>query len=543
VQITNDRLAALESNVDVLQPIGTVSQVTSKAVPAAQKTRSMASAIDLIPYGSLTGTALITFNDVATGNYDGIFESDGASFAERFVGQILSFSGDSDVLSSSATGPLTLQVGDANDNLYVLAYSPSAVLTGLGPIGAPSGAAIGEGSFAVLFDFDQSEFGFTTVGGGGGEESATIHFFKRDGTLIETVVVGTAGSTTQGFRRVGGVNDIAGISVHNDDGGGIGYDDLIHDVQGVPGPPPPPSNQDPTANAGFDQTVTCVGSSGATVDLDGSGSMDPDTDPLTYAWSWASGTASGLKPTISLAPGTHLITLTVDDGKGGTDTDTVQISIVEDTTPPVITLNGAVSVTLECGLDTYVEAGATAVDDCDGPVSVSVSGSVSDAVGEYEIMYTATDAVGNTATSTRTVTVQDTTDPELTLSVDTPTLWSPNHKMNLIGLSVTVVDACDGSPSVTAVVVSNEPDDANGNGDGKTTGDIQINGGASVSSNASPSVAFDPVNDQLELRAERAGMGSGREYTITLTAVDLSGNATFESVVVSVPHSQGKSGK
>ena len=48
-------------------------------------------------------------------------------------------------------------VGAANQNLNVFTFTTSQVLTGLGPLGFPDGDAIGEGSFAVLFDFDQSE--------------------------------------------------------------------------------------------------------------------------------------------------------------------------------------------------------------------------------------------------------------------------------------------------------------------------------------------------------------------------------------------------
>ncbi len=208
----------------------------------AQPTVRAASPINEVDPSSLTCAGEITFDDVTGGtapgtNFDSVFESDGADFAERFAGQALSFSGNFDVLSGTPTSPLTLQVGDPNDNLNVFLFTGtgSQVLTGLGPLGFPSGSAIGEGSFAVLFDFDQSEFGFDLVGGNAG--SATVNFFKRDGSLIDTVILTGLSDQSYGFARDGGVNDVAGISVHNDDVAGIGFDNLCHDVAGVPGQP------------------------------------------------------------------------------------------------------------------------------------------------------------------------------------------------------------------------------------------------------------------------------------------------------------------
>jgi K319-like protein len=96
-------------------------------------------------------------------------------------------------------------------------------------------------------------------------------------------------------------------------------------------------NTPPVANAGADRTVECTSHTGTSVTLNGSASFDPDLDSLTYTWRDASNTviATGPTPTISLALGTRTFTLTVDDGRGGTDIDTVVIT-VQDTTPPTI---------------------------------------------------------------------------------------------------------------------------------------------------------------------------------------------------------------
>lgn len=93
----------------------------------------------------------------------------------------------------------------------------------------------------------------------------------------------------------------------------------------------------------------------------------------------------------------------------------------EDTTAPVITLNGPSAVTMECGGD-YVDAGASAEDDWDGPVEVTVSGTVNTTVpGVYYISYSAVDSEGNeTVPRVRTVTVVDTTQPVLELLGDNP---------------------------------------------------------------------------------------------------------------------------
>lgn len=83
----------------------------------------------------------------------------------------------------------------------------------------------------------------------------------------------------------------------------------------------------------------------------------------------------------------------------------------DDATAPVVTLNGAESVTISLNSNAYVELGATADDDKDGAITPVISGTVNkDLAGTYIITYSATDAAGNEGTATRTVIVKNDAD-------------------------------------------------------------------------------------------------------------------------------------
>ena len=115
------------------------------------------------------------------------------------------------------------------------------------------------------------------------------------------------------------------------------HSDNVFKIAGVAAP----TNRPPTANAGPDQTVECTEPGGTIVTLDGTGSSDPDDDLLTYTWTGffpeGGGTTTGATPAITLPFGVSTIALTVEDGNGGTDNDTVDI-MVDDTTPPAISV-------------------------------------------------------------------------------------------------------------------------------------------------------------------------------------------------------------
>ena len=116
--------------------------------------------------------------------------------------------------------------------------------------------------------------------------------------------------------------------------------------------------------------------------------------------------------------GTYEVTYNVSDPSGNAAVTVIRTVNVVDTTPPVITLKGSSQVTLEAGVDTYKELGATATDNVDGIFAATVGGDTVDTntVKKYIVTYSATDTEGNTADPIhRTVKVQDTTPPVITL--------------------------------------------------------------------------------------------------------------------------------
>jgi hypothetical protein len=80
-----------------------------------------------------------------------------------------------------------------------------------------------------------------------------------------------------------------------------------------------------------------------------------------------------------------------------------------DTTSPVITLTGSSAVTLSVGA-TYAEEGATATDNHDASVTVTIGGDVVNTAvaGTYTVTYNAVDLAGNHALAvTRTITISN----------------------------------------------------------------------------------------------------------------------------------------
>ena len=188
-------------------------------------------------------------------------------------------------------------------------------------------------------------------------------------------------------------------------------------------------NQPPIADAGFDQNVPLK----STVQLDASGSSDPDGDPLTFEWSFvsvpagstatlSSFTAAG--PTFVVdTPGSYTVQLIVNDGKLDSQPDAVTISTQN--LPPVA----------DAGVDQNVTEGQIAAlngtysDDPDGSISsyqwVQTAGpavSLSDA-SAVQPQFLAPDVGPEGATLTFDLTVTDSQDATNTDSCSIVVLW------------------------------------------------------------------------------------------------------------------------
>ena len=115
---------------------------------------------------------------------------------------------------------------------------------------------------------------------------------------------------------------------------------LVHAAAAVP---PPPANRVPVGHAGEHQTVMV----NTQVTLDGSGSYDPDGDPLTYQWNQTAG------PEVTLSDGTAVsptftptmadiyeFSLVVDDGELASLPDQVTVTVRDVNSPPTAPVVG-----------------------------------------------------------------------------------------------------------------------------------------------------------------------------------------------------------
>ncbi|WP_019026095.1 DUF5011 domain-containing protein [Colwellia piezophila] len=164
----------------------------------------------------------------------------------------------------------------------------------------------------------------------------------------------------------------------------------------------------------------------------------------------------------TFALGDTLVTFTATDT--GNNTVTAQATItITDQTAPVITLIGESTQTVALN-GTYMDEGATALDNVDGDVTgdieIDESGVDITTEGTYTVTYTVSDKKGLVGTASRTVTVQDAAAPvviapeSITVEATSPA-GTENSDASIVAflLAATAEDAVDGTLIPSAVDV------------------------------------------------------------------------------------------
>ena len=148
-------------------------------------------------------------------------------------------------------------------------------------------------------------------------------------------------------------------------------------------------------------------------------------------------------------------------------------------------------------------------------------------VGVHVVSLVLEDGVNAPVSAAVLVDVTDTGAPTIMPRSSTTILWPPNHKLQTVTIQANVFDNGGGPTELSVTVESSEPPDTDG--DGNTIPDFYVD-----------SVDSDTGIIELRLRAERAGKGDGRTYTVTITASDDYGNQSTAQVKILAPHDQRK---
>ena len=176
--------------------------------------------------------------------------------------------------------------------------------------------------------------GTATVNPGQNSVSYSVPAITNATSYIWTLPTGATGTSATSSITVnyGAIAASGNITVkgHNSCGDGIAST-LAITVEKI--------NKVPVANAGLDQSVN----EGTLVTLDGSGSTDGDSDPLTYLWTAPAGitlsSVTAAKPTFTAPEVTadtdYTLSLVVNDGKANSPADQVKITVKQVNKVPV----------------------------------------------------------------------------------------------------------------------------------------------------------------------------------------------------------------
>lgn len=188
--------------------------------------------------------------------------------------------------------------------------------------------------------------------------------------------------------------------------------------------------------------VSCPGSNDGTATASGSGG----TPPFTFAWSNGANTAS----ISGLAQGSY--TVTVSDVNGCSGTASVNVGVDPDNTAPIIACPANISVNNDAGLCGAIVSYATpqGTDNCPGASTVQTSGLGAGStfpIGTSTESYQVSDASGNTADCSFTVTVTDAEAPIVTCPANIAVSNDAGMCSAVVAYAVTTSDNCPGASS------------------------------------------------------------------------------------------------
>ncbi len=275
--------------------------------------------------GVSSGSAYVFRFDGTAWNQEAKLTASDAAAGDEF-GLALSIDTDCILVGAHFDDDAGLQSGSA----YVFRFD-GTIWNEEAKLAASDAAAGDEFGFSVSISNHRAAVGANLDDDGGSASGSAYVIFKNGGTSWSEESKLTASDPAR-FDQFGksvsirGDRAIAGAPFDDDFGGGSGSAYIFFLES---------QNQPPVADAGPDQTVDCTSPSGAVVTLDGSGSSDPDGDPLTFTWREdnviIAGPTTDPSADVTLSFGDHTIELTVND-------------------PANETAQGEVIVTVECPL-------------------------------------------------------------------------------------------------------------------------------------------------------------------------------------------------
>ncbi|WP_053224800.1 HYR domain-containing protein, partial [Roseivirga seohaensis] len=214
--------------------------------------------------------------------------------------------------------------------------------------------------------------------------------------------------------------------------------------------------------------------------------------------------------------GDNTVTLTVTDNNGNTNTKTATVTIVDDIAPTVLAKN--ITVALDANGNANITAADVdngSSDNCNLTLSVDKTSFDCSKVGAQTVTLTGTDASGNTASATATVTVIDNIAPVFTNAPTNKTYQAENGNctLNAYWTVPVVSDNCNAS-----VTSTHNPGDAFPVGTTQVTYTATDAGGNTTTASFNVTVQASPMN--VVLQADTYTTASGIYNTTCSGAED-----------------------